>query len=92
MYREISDPCLFVETSPYGLGLYKQDLGPIFLCTNLALTRSVNKKLLTIWSFSSVVQSLPLASLLEFNWIAVKAIFLKPANAPEFWDNEETAI
>ena len=27
----------FVQTSAYGLGLYKKDLGPIFLCTYLAL-------------------------------------------------------
>jgi hypothetical protein len=31
-----SDLSLFVQTSPYGLGLYKEDLGPIFLCTDLA--------------------------------------------------------
>jgi hypothetical protein len=37
MYREISDLGLFVQTSPHGLGLYKKDLGPIFLCTDLAL-------------------------------------------------------
>ena len=36
MYREISDLGLFVQTSPYGPGLYKKDLGPIFLCTDLA--------------------------------------------------------
>jgi hypothetical protein len=36
IYREISDLGLFVQTSPYGLGLYKKDLGPIFLCTDLA--------------------------------------------------------
>ena len=36
MYREISDLGLFVQTSPYGLGLYKKDLGPIFLRTDLA--------------------------------------------------------
>jgi hypothetical protein len=35
MYREISDLPLFVQTFPYGLGLYKTDLGPIFLCTYL---------------------------------------------------------
>jgi hypothetical protein len=35
MYREISDLGLFVQTWPYGLGLYKKDLGPIFLCTDL---------------------------------------------------------
>jgi hypothetical protein len=32
MYRELSDLGLFVQTCPYGLGLYKKDLGPIFLC------------------------------------------------------------
>jgi hypothetical protein len=37
MYREISDLGLFVQTSPYGLGLYEKDLGPIFLCKDLAL-------------------------------------------------------
>jgi hypothetical protein len=37
MYREISDLGLFVQTSPDGLGLYKKDLGPIFLCKDLAL-------------------------------------------------------
>ena len=36
LYREISDLDLFVQTSSYGLGLYKKDLGPIFLCTDLA--------------------------------------------------------
>jgi hypothetical protein len=36
MYREISDLGLLVQTSPYGLGLHKKDLGPIFLCTYLA--------------------------------------------------------
>ena len=36
MYREISDHSLFVQTSPYGFGLYKKDLGPIFLFTDLA--------------------------------------------------------
>jgi glucosamine 6-phosphate synthetase-like amidotransferase/phosphosugar isomerase protein len=35
-YRGISDLGLFVQTSPYGLGLYKKDVGPIFLCTDLA--------------------------------------------------------
>jgi hypothetical protein len=43
MYREISDLGLIVQTSPYGLGLHKKDLGPIFLCTYRA--RKVNKKL-----------------------------------------------
>ena len=28
---------LSVQTSPYGLGLYQKNLGPIFLCTDLAL-------------------------------------------------------
>ena len=37
MYREISDLGLFVQTSPYGLGMYKKDLGPLFLCKELAL-------------------------------------------------------
>jgi hypothetical protein len=36
MYREISDLGLFVQPSPYVLGLYNKDLGPIFLCTDLA--------------------------------------------------------
>jgi hypothetical protein len=36
MFREISDLGLFVQTSPYGLGLSKKYLGPIFLCTDLA--------------------------------------------------------
>jgi hypothetical protein len=36
MYREISDLGLFAQTSLYGLGLYKKDLGPIFLSTDLA--------------------------------------------------------
>jgi hypothetical protein len=36
MYREISDLSRFVQTSPYGLDLYKKDLGPIFLCADLA--------------------------------------------------------
>ena len=35
MYREISDLGPFVQTSPE-LSLYKKDLGPIFLCTDLA--------------------------------------------------------
>jgi hypothetical protein len=35
MCRERSDFDLFVQTSPYGLGLYKKDLGPIFFCTDL---------------------------------------------------------
>ena len=30
-------PRSFVQTSTYGLGLYKKDLGLIFLCTDLAL-------------------------------------------------------
>jgi hypothetical protein len=46
MYREISNLGLFVETSPYGLGLYKNDLGPIFLRIIIQTSRSVNKKLL----------------------------------------------
>jgi hypothetical protein len=37
MYRAISDLGLFVQTSLYGLGLHKKDLGPIFLCTDHAL-------------------------------------------------------
>jgi hypothetical protein len=32
----VSDLDLFVQTSPYGLGLYQKDLGPIFLCKDLA--------------------------------------------------------
>ena len=43
MYREISDLGLFVPTSPYGLGLYKKDLGSIF---SVHTSRSVNKKLI----------------------------------------------
>ena len=35
---------LFVQTLPYGLGLYKNTLGPIFLYTDLG--GSVNKKLI----------------------------------------------
>jgi hypothetical protein len=35
MYKEISDLGLFVQTSPYGLGLHKKDLGPIFLCIRI---------------------------------------------------------
>jgi hypothetical protein len=45
MNNEISDLGLFVQTSPYGLGLYKKGLGPIFLCT---ASRSVNKKLVIV--------------------------------------------
>ena len=33
--RNIADLGFFVQTSPYGLGLYKKDLGPIFLCADL---------------------------------------------------------
>jgi hypothetical protein len=36
MYREISELGLFVQTFPYGLGLYKKDIGPMFLCTDFA--------------------------------------------------------
>jgi hypothetical protein len=43
MYREISDLGLFVQTSPYGLGLYKTDLVRYF---SVQTTRSVNKKLI----------------------------------------------
>ena len=32
--RDISDLGLFVQTSPYGLGLFK-NLGPIFLCADV---------------------------------------------------------
>jgi hypothetical protein len=38
LYREISDLGLFVQTSPYGLGLYKENIGPILLCKDLALS------------------------------------------------------
>ena len=34
MCGEMSDLGLFVQTSPYGLGLYRKDLGPMFLCTD----------------------------------------------------------
>jgi hypothetical protein len=42
-----SDLGLFVQTSPYGLGLYKKDFGLIFLCTETS--RSVNNKLVTVF-------------------------------------------
>ena len=42
-----SDLRLFVQTSPYGLGLYKKDFGLIFLCTETS--RSVNNKLVTVF-------------------------------------------
>jgi hypothetical protein len=35
---------LFVQTSPYGLGLHKKDFGPIFLCKDQA--SEANKKLI----------------------------------------------
>ena len=37
LYREISDLGPFVQTSPYVLGLHQKHLGPIFLCTDIAL-------------------------------------------------------
>jgi hypothetical protein len=46
MYKAISDLDLSVQTSPYGLGLHKKDIGPKFLCTDCS--RSVNKKLIVI--------------------------------------------
>jgi hypothetical protein len=44
MRREISDLGLFVQTSSSGLGLYKEDLGLIFLY--IQTSRSVNKNLI----------------------------------------------
>jgi hypothetical protein len=46
MHREISDLDLFVQTSSSGLGLYKEDLGLIFLY--IQTSRSVNKNLINI--------------------------------------------
>jgi hypothetical protein len=52
MYREISDLDLFVQTSPYGLGLYKNNSARYF---SVQTSRSVNKKLICIcmcfWNF-----------------------------------------
>ena len=45
MYREISDLDLFVQTSPYGLGLYKNNSARYF---SVQTSRSVNKKLICI--------------------------------------------
>jgi hypothetical protein len=42
MYREISDLGLFIQTSPYGLGLYKK----YFRYISVQTEHTVNKKLI----------------------------------------------
>jgi hypothetical protein len=56
MYREISDLSLFVQTSLYGLGLYRKDLGQKYF--SVQTSRSVNiKKFLIKRQFFSMTRT-----------------------------------
>jgi hypothetical protein len=68
--REISDLSLFVQTSPYGLGLYKKTSVPYF---SIQTSRSVNKKLLLNLVFGIKYERrslIDLISLKEF-WVHI---------------------